>query len=72
MTETKTTSLSNTLIRDLVANAPQTMPVLASYGLDLCCGGGHSLSDACKAHELDYAQVVADLEAVMPHESSEN
>jgi len=42
---------------------PATVPVLARYGLDLCCGGGRTLADVARAHRLDLAQLIADLEA---------
>lgn len=51
-------------IRDLVERYPQLLPLLASYGMDLCCGGGHTLQEAARLHGLDVIAVlrqVADL-----------
>jgi iron-sulfur cluster repair protein YtfE (RIC family) len=53
--------ISSALIRDLVERYPETMPVLASYGLDLCCGGGHTVADAAALHGEDADRMVAEL-----------
>lgn len=59
------TPVSSLLIRDIVAQYPEAMPVLAAFGLDLCCGGAHSLEAACKAHGLDLDVVLSALEPVL-------
>jgi iron-sulfur cluster repair protein YtfE (RIC family) len=41
------------LIRDLVEQYPEVMPVLSGYGIDVCCGGAHTVPDAAKAHGHD-------------------
>jgi regulator of cell morphogenesis and NO signaling len=35
-----------TTVRDLVVKYPRTRPVLERFGIDYCCGGGHTLKDA--------------------------
>ncbi len=45
------------LIRELVETYPAVMPVLASYGMDLCCGGGHTVPEAARLHGLDPVEV---------------
>ncbi len=47
------TELETVLIRDLVERYPSLMPVLAEYGFDLCCGGGHTIPDAARLHGLN-------------------
>lgn len=37
---------ANTTVRELVGRYPQTRTVFEKYGLDYCCGGGRSLTDA--------------------------
>ncbi len=53
-----TAAIQTQLIRELVEQYPAVMPVLASYGMDLCCGGGHTVPDAARLHGLDPAEVV--------------
>lgn len=45
--------LTGTPLRVLVERYPELLPLLAGYGLDLCCGGAHTLPEAAHAHELD-------------------
>lgn len=52
-------------IRVLVERYPQIMPILSSYGMDLCCGGGHTVAEAAKAHGLDAAAVTAEVLAAI-------
>jgi len=47
----------------IVANYPQTLPVLQRFGLDTCCGGAIPLSTAAEHHGLDLAQLLAALQA---------
>ena len=44
---------------------PGTVPVLARLGIDRCCGGSHSLEFAARAHGLDLAAVLAELEGAI-------
>ena len=48
-------------VRDLLARYPHLRSALAAHGLDTCCGGAHSLEDACRARGADLAEVLADL-----------
>ncbi|MDX2121423.1 MAG: DUF542 domain-containing protein [Gemmatimonadota bacterium] len=41
---------------------PASAPVLARHGIDLCCGGKHSLEFAARAHGVDLAALLAELE----------
>ncbi|SDB95401.1 regulator of cell morphogenesis and NO signaling [Raineyella antarctica] len=50
------------LIGDLVTEDPRRTRVLESYGLDYCCGGQRSLSEAATAQGLDPDRVAADLQ----------
>lgn len=45
-----------------VAQQPQTARVFEELQLDYCCGGRQSLEQACVAHHLDPAQVLARLD----------
>lgn len=46
-------------IRRVIELHPEVMPILAGHGLDLCCGGGHTIAEAVRLHELD-AKLVAE------------
>jgi regulator of cell morphogenesis and NO signaling len=65
MSEIEPSVIQSMLIRDLVSAFPDAMPVLSRFGLDLCCGGGHSLADACSAHGLQLSEVSEALQPVM-------
>lgn len=41
---------------------PASAPVLARHGIDLCCGGKHSLEFAARAHGVDLATLLVELE----------
>ncbi|MBL8978323.1 MAG: DUF542 domain-containing protein [Gemmatimonadetes bacterium] len=41
---------------------PASAPVLARHGIDLCCGGKHTLEFAARAHGVDLAALLVELE----------
>ena len=45
-------------ILELVANYPQLKDVLESFGLDTCCGGDLSVTEATAEHSIDLALVL--------------
>lgn len=57
--------LTNTTIRDIVTEDFRTAAVFQKYGLDFCCGGGRSISDACTKEGVDMASVTSDLETLL-------
>jgi iron-sulfur cluster repair protein YtfE (RIC family) len=65
MTETTKITITETLIRDLVEQYPDTMRVLSPLGIDLCCGGGHPLGEALDLHEIDRATVLPQIEQIV-------
>ena len=46
-------------IRQLVEAYPETMMVFDQYGMDMCCGGAHTVAEAARLHGLDPDTVVA-------------
>ena len=48
-------------IADLLARTSVARSVLAAYGLDTCCGGVHSLAEACRARGVSLDAVLEDL-----------
>jgi iron-sulfur cluster repair protein YtfE (RIC family) len=63
--------LTTTLIRDLVDQYPEAMPVLNGYGIDICCGGGMTVPDAAEAHLHDPSVVVYQLLRTVRGEGNE-
>lgn len=53
--------VADRLIRDLVDEHPEVMTVLAPYGLDLCCGGGHPLGEALDLHGIPREPVLSEV-----------
>jgi iron-sulfur cluster repair protein YtfE (RIC family) len=62
-------SVTDTLIRDLVEQYPDTMRVLSPLGIDLCCGGGHPLGEALDLHEIDRATVIPQIEQIVTEQA---
>jgi len=54
-------ALTAMTIRDIIDLEPRALEVLAPYGFDLCCGGGHLLGEALKLHAVDPADVLPKL-----------
>ncbi len=52
-------------IRRIVELHPEVMPILASHGLDLCCGGGHTVSEAARLHDLNEELVTEQIVATV-------
>ena len=52
------TDLAAITIRDLIEIEPRAMEILAPYGIDLCCGGGHPLGEALDLHGVDRDDVI--------------
>ena len=48
----KTPTLAQQTLSEIVAEHPETRPTFDQYGLDMCCGGGLTLSQAAAAHQI--------------------
>ena len=53
---------AETPVREIVVADPAAIPVLEKFGIDYCCGGKHSLADACTKRNHDVAAVIEQLE----------
>jgi iron-sulfur cluster repair protein YtfE (RIC family) len=51
-------------IRDLTELEPRVLELLGTFGIDLCCGGGHPLGEALDLHGVDRQQVMPALLAL--------
>jgi iron-sulfur cluster repair protein YtfE (RIC family) len=66
------TEIETTRIRDLSEMYPETMPVFASFGFDICCGGELTPPEAATAHQIDPEAVVESaLQAILGSERPE-
>lgn len=52
-------------MRKVIELHPEVMPILSSHGLDLCCGGGHTIAEAVRLHELDGELVAEEIAAAI-------
>lgn len=57
-------------IRVVVDRYPEAMPVLARYGIDLCCGGGHTIEEAATLHGLEPAELIAQVTEAIRREQA--
>lgn len=57
-------------VNDILRNYPEAAPVVAHYGIDSCCGGGHPLAMICQHHGLDLARILDDLDRVISEKRS--
>jgi regulator of cell morphogenesis and NO signaling len=53
-------------LAELVVEEPSRSRVFERYGLDYCCGGGHTLEEACRTSGVAMDEVVAALQATRP------
>ena len=58
-------------VADLVLEQPSRSRVFEELGVDYCCGGKRSLTDACEARGLPLAEAVAALDAAANEPSQE-
>lgn len=59
---------SDTPIRDIAVTYPTTIPVLERLGIDFCCGGRHTLAEACISHGIALLELIEELECQQGHE----
>jgi regulator of cell morphogenesis and NO signaling len=59
-----TTPSPTTPVADLVTERPARARIFERLGIDYCCGGDHTLAEACRRHDLDPDTVRRMLEAV--------
>lgn len=57
----ETTVDPNKSLAELVQENPSRARLFEARGLDFCCGGAQSLSDACKSHDLELDDLREDL-----------
>lgn len=55
----------NTPVAQLVTDRPARARIFERLGIDYCCGGDHSLAEACRTHDLDPTTVAEMLDAAV-------
>ncbi len=52
-------------VADVYRFYPATLPVLAKYKIDLCCGGRHSLEEVAQKRGIDLSELLRELEEAL-------
>ena len=65
------TLVTATPIMELTAKHPELQPILDRFGLDTCCGGHLTVTEACVEQGLDAATVATALLDVLEAHSTE-
>lgn len=53
---------SETAVGDIAVEYPTAVPMLERLGIDYCCGGKHTLAEACAKSDVDFASMLEALE----------
>ena len=64
------TITSETPVRDIATTIPTAIPVLEQLGIDYCCGGQHTLAEACSTHNIAVARALDDLERLQQEQGA--
>lgn len=62
------TITAETTVRDIAVEFPTAIPLLERLAIDYCCGGQHTLAEACAKRNLQLAPVLEELE----HQQQQN
>lgn len=63
---------NNTKIGEIVRHNFKTAQLFEEHGIDFCCGGDISLSEACKSSNTDIDKLIDEIEAQMKVSDSES
>ncbi len=55
-----------TSVRDIAVDRPGTVRIFENLGIDYCCGGRHTLAEACAKLDLEIDRVIDELEYENP------
>lgn len=58
--------LENAIVGEIVAADSRAAGVFERFGIDFCCGGRQSLTDACRSAATDPSTVISALDALPP------
>jgi regulator of cell morphogenesis and NO signaling len=54
-------------INELLRREPSSAPVLNAFGVDTCCGGGDTITEAAANAGLDAAELIGALSDALTH-----
>ncbi|HEU5407874.1 MAG TPA: iron-sulfur cluster repair di-iron protein [Nitrospira sp.] len=57
---------SETPVRDIAVAMPTAIPMLERIGIDYCCHGQHTLTEACARKDIALAPVLEELDKLQP------
>lgn len=63
---------SETQVRDIAVEQPGAISLLEEFGIDYCCGGKHTLQEACARRNLNVSTVLSKLADRQPESSKAN
>lgn len=64
-------NLENNTIGEIVAQDFRAAAIFKKYGIDFCCKGGRTITEACKKKEINQNQLMNELKAI-PQGGNEN
>jgi regulator of cell morphogenesis and NO signaling len=64
------TITSETPVREIATAIPTAIPVLEQLGIDYCCGGQHTLAEACSTHNIAVARALDELERLQKEQGA--
>lgn len=65
-------TLEDRTIGEIVTEDYRTAHIFKKYGLDFCCGGGRSLTEACKRKGLDIDTLLAEINTIAGEAAEEH
>ena len=67
-----TLNLEKMTVSDIVSENYNAATIFKQYGLDFCCGGGITLKKACQDRNLDYDNILNQLQQLFNHKANGN
>jgi regulator of cell morphogenesis and NO signaling len=61
----------DTSVREIAVEIPSAIPVLNRFNIDYCCGGQHSLAEACARRDVEVAPLLEELERHQSRQASQ-
>ncbi len=62
---------SETPVRDIAVAMPTAIPMLERIGIDYCCHGQHTLTEACAKKDIALAPVLEELKKLQPQSTDQ-
>lgn len=69
MTDTCALLSSDMTVNEVVRRYPYALPILKRVGIDACCSGPLSISEAARRHHIDASDLIAEILEAEPVDS---